>query len=62
MLELHTNPLRVSSVNEIDILSEVLTEFQRIVKRNVVDKLYKLENSLPLTMDKLEELPMFDHW
>ena len=51
MLELYTNPLRVSSVNETEISPEELYEFQRIIKRNAVDKLYKLENELPLSMD-----------
>ena len=42
MLELYTNPLRVSTVNETEISPEELSEFQRIMKRNAVDKLYKL--------------------
>ena len=28
------------------------------MKRNAVDKLYKLENGLPLSMDEIEELTM----
>ena len=35
-----------------------LLEFQRIMMRNAVDKLYKLENGLPLSMDEIEELTM----
>ena len=58
MLELYTNPLRVSTVNETEISPEELSEFQRIMKRNAVDKLYKLENGLPLSMDEIEELTM----
>ena len=58
MLELYTNPFRVSTVNETDISPEELSEFQRIMKRNAVDKLYKLENGLPLSMDEIEELTM----
>ena len=58
MLELYTNLLRVSTVNETQISPEELTEFQRIMKRNAVHKLYKLENGLPLSMDELEELTM----
>ena len=58
MLEVYSNPLRVSTVNETEISPEELTEFQRIMKRNAVDKLYKLENGLPLSMDEIEELTM----
>ena len=58
MLELYTHPLRVSTVNETDISPEELSEFQRIMKRNAVDKLYKLEKGLLLSIDKIEELTM----
>ena len=46
MLELYSNPLRVSTVNETEISPEELTEFQRIMK------------NLPLSMDEIEELTM----
>ena len=58
ILDLYTNLVRVSTVNETEISPEELTEFQRIMKRNAVDKLYKLENGLPLSMDEIEELTM----
>ena len=58
MLELYTNSLWVATVNETEISPEELSEFQRIMKRNAVHKLYKLENGLPLSMDEIEELTM----
>ena len=56
MLELYTNSLRVSSVNKTYISLEEPTAFQRIIKRNAVDKLYKVQNGFPLLIDEIAEL------
>ena len=57
-LDVYINPLRVQPVHETQISPQELSQFQQIMKRNAVDRLYKIENGLPLSIDEIEELTM----
>ena len=57
-LDVYSHPLRVAPVLETQISPQELSEFQSIMKRYAVDRQYKIENGLPLTIniDEIEEI------
>ena len=57
-LDVYINPLRVQPVYKTQISPQGLSQFQQIMKRNAVDRPYKIDTGLPLSIDEIEELTM----